>query len=1010
VIRIATGLVCGNRLSLFCFVTALTCCLGAMASAADAPPPPPKSEKEPRIEAVVPGGRAKLEKGEWDAVIAETTVILNGDAENVIALLMRGTALNGKGDYDAAIKDLTKASSKPSSDLTTRDIRADAYSNLSVSYYRKDKFLPAIDNAWFALLEKGDHFEAHNNRALAYIGRGQYDKAIGSADAAIRAKEDFAEGFSTRGLAYFYKNNFDQALKDQSKAIELQSKLAVAYQRRAAASAAKGELPKALEDLDKAITAKPDFADAICDRACLYGMARNLPKMVSELDGLIKSNPSYARAYYHRAMLNVDQKKYDLAMDDLDQAIKLKDNFAAAYCLRGYAQTNRKNLDDAVADFTKAIESDSRLVNAYKGRAAAYQKLKKIKEAKADQDKVAELQPPPPPKPAANAKKSEDPTPRFTVSSKEVSPTKLKEALKSAAEIDKQVQANYKKFDITPLPKTPDEQFLRRVYLDVTGTIPSYQNVKKFRNNNSANKRAELIDELLNSPAYAGNFFNYWADVLRYTDNLNGNVRGEPYRQWIKQSLAENKPWDKMVYEMLTASGRVWENPATGYFQRDPNMPLDVMNNTVRIFLGTRIGCAQCHNHPFDRWTQKEFYEMAAFTFGTQQSTHGGDKRFWNSNPHERLQADFAEIEQEEEDRRNNYYRFDRMIGVNLQIVNDQVDRKIQLPANYAYDNAKPNETVAPRTLFGPQVSLKPGETPRQGFARWCTASDNPRFAKVIANRLWKQVFGVGQIEPVDDMMDDTVAENPALMDHLEAEMKRLNFDMKEYLRILLNTETYQRQACVDEMPLGAPYHFPGPMLRRMSAEQVWDSFLTLSVVDPDEFRELPAKVRTDVIGFNLDTVSAKKVLDAESKGSEIDYGVNSKRQQKYTYKGILLARASELPSPVPANHFLRSFGQSDRELISASSSTGSVPQVLFMFNGPITHMLLEKNSTIYINVVKQKNVNDATKVIFETILTREPDADELALAVEEVKRNGPAGFGNVIWSLVNTREFLFIQ
>jgi hypothetical protein len=124
----------------------------------------------------------------------------------------------------------------------------------------------------------------------------------------------------------------------------------------------------------------------------------------------------------------------------------------------------------------------------------------------------------------------------------------------------------------------------------------------------------------------------------------------------------------------------------------------------------------------------------------------------------------------------------------------------------------------------------------------------------------------------------------------------------------------------------------------------------------------------------------------------------------------VLLARASELPSPVPASHFLRMFGQSDRELISASSTMGSVPQVLFMFNGPISHMLLESNSTIYNTVMKKKSINDGIRSIFLTILNREPDTEELALAVKEVTDNGAPGYGNVIWSLVNTREFLFIQ
>ncbi len=609
-------------------------------------------------------------------------------------------------------------------------------------------------------------------------------------------------------------------------------------------------------------------------------------------------------------------------------------------------------------------------------------------------------------------KKKEEPLPpRFMVKSKPVSSVKQASAIRSAEEIDKLVEANYKKYNVKPNPMTTDAQFLRRIYLDITGTIPTYRETKYFLASRHPDKRKQLIDRLLNSDGYASHYFNYWADVFRYTDRLNNNVDGAPYRQWIKQSLAENKPWDKMVSEMITAEGLIWENPATGYMQRDSGMPLDNMNNTVRIFLGTRIGCAQCHDHPFDRWKQKEFYEMAAFTFGTLTRASGRDKRFYTGeDPNRRLRKEYQELDQDEKDRRRKQGRFNRMIRVNMMVVNDQTNRKIRLPHDYAYTDAKPKSVVEPKTIFGESVVVRKGETPREAFSRWMVSKNNPRFAKTIANRLWKQAFGRGQIEPVDDMMDDTVAENPELMKYLESEMKRLNFDMKEYLRILFNTKTYQRQASTEDVPLSEYYHFPGPVLRRMTAEQAWDSFLTLAVVKPEEYRELPSEMETEIISVDLNNASAQEVLDAdEKKRAEIDR-TRYKREKKYKYKGQLLARASELPSPVSPSHFLRTFGQSDRELISASSDTGSVPQVLFMFNGPVTHMMLEKGSTIYNNVIETRSIKEGVEVIFMTILNRYPDRDELKLATEEIETNGAAGYGNVIWALVNTREFLFIQ
>lgn len=945
---------------------------------------------------------AQIENSKWDAALQLADQAIKADAKNAGARVARGMALNGKGQYDAAIKEFDWVTEQGGRDDAILDNRAAAYAERSLSLYQKGEYLEAINSAYFSTLERGTYVPAHNARARAYIAREQFDKAIGSANRAIRYDDKSAEGYAHRGYAYAGKGNSGQALKDLDKAIELDANLAVAYQRRGAVHASKGDVAKADADLNKALSLKPNDIDALCDRAYVFGLKRDMTKAMADLDQAVKLRPNYHKPHLLRGQALLAQGKFDSSIASLNQAIKLNPKHSAAYCYRGYAQQAKKKYSQAEKDFTQAIELNPAFSLAYTGRSQAYKKLGKHREARLDLNKVKEIAEP---KKKAEPKEAE----RFTVQSKEVDPNRLVEALTGAKRIDQMVAANYEKHGVKPNPKTTDAQFLRRIYLDITGAIPSYQATRRFLTSTDPNKRQELIDKLLSSDGYASHFFNYWADTLRYTDSLNNNVRGEHYRQWIKQSLAENKPWDEMVHEMISAEGLIWENPATGYLQRDANMPLDNMNNTVRIFLGTRIGCAQCHDHPFDRWTQKEFYQMAAFTYGTLTRTGGGDTRYWKDNPNSRLQEQYEEIEQEEEDRRRNSYRFRRLIGYNMQIVNDQVGRKIRLPKDYQYDNAKPNEVILPKTLFGQPVKYDPKKPPRHGFAKWLTSKDNPRFAKTIANRLWKRAFGVGQIEPVDDMMDGTVAENPELMAFLESEMKRLDFDMKQYLRMIFNSETYQREASSHEVHPGEPYHFPGPILRRMSAEQIWDSFLVLAVVDPDEYREPPATVNTSITGVDLNSITAPELLDAMKDNQDMD---RSKRtwQRKYQYKGALLARASELPSPMPANHFLRIFGQSNRELISASSKSGSVPQVLFMFNGPISHMMLEANSTMYNNVTRTRSATAGVKVVFMTILNREPDAEEQELAINEIKENGPPGYGNVIWSLVNTREFLFIQ
>lgn len=980
-------------------------------------PPATEEKKDPKIlqiEALADRAKQAIAVGQFDQALAVCDEAQKVDENSVLAITMRGRVFSARREFDKAIETFDAALAKPVPNPDIRAYRSQAYAAKSHALYEQGKYLPAIDSAYLGTLEKYDNVECHLNRIQAYVARREWDKAINSCNRVIGLDAKSAEAYCQRGFAYGNKENFDQDIADQTKALELNPKFALAFQRRAAAQMAKKKMPEAVKDLEQALLIQPNLAEALCDRAIFMAASRNPTQAEADLEAAIKSDPRCVRAYVLKSQQLIAKERFDDAIKLIEKAANENPGNDLIFAnVKGSALQGKKDFEGAAKEFSRVIELDSKNYVALQARAASYKKLGKDDLAKVDFAKSREYAP----KDEKEKKKEEkekekdkdkDAKPEmFIVQNKPVSTKAIAAVKQMAAEIDKLVLANYQKHNVKPNPKTTDEEFLRRLYLDVTGSIPAYRDTVKFLNSKDPDKRSKLIDELLSGEGYVSHFYNYWADVLRYKDSLSSDVRGEPYRQWIKQSLAENKPWNKMVYEMLTAEGLIWENPATGYFQRDPGMPLDVMNNTIRIFLGTRIGCAQCHDHPFDRWTQREFYEMAAFTYGTHNGTSGADKRYWESDPNSRLREEYAAIVQEEEDRRNNSYRFDRMINVNMRIVNDQ-ERKITLPKDYQYKNGKPEEVIPPKALFGKDADLHEGEPPRKAFARWVVAKENPRFARTLANRLWKQVFGAGQIEPVDDMKDDTKAENPALMDHLEATVKRIDFNMKEYLRILLHTEVYQRQSSSLDIAGSDFYRFPGPALRRMTAEQAWDSFITLAV-DEVEYREPPATMRTQYLDVDLTKMTAAEILEAEQKAAQID-GQIGQTQAKYRYLNELLARASELPQPLPPNHFLRVFGQSDRELISASSTTGSVPQILFMFNGPVTHMLLEKNSTIYNNIAKKSSVPEGIRTIFLTVLCRSPEPYEMEAGVAEVKDKGAAGYGNVVWSLVNTREFLFVQ
>ncbi|MCA9132172.1 MAG: DUF1549 domain-containing protein [Planctomycetales bacterium] len=581
------------------------------------------------------------------------------------------------------------------------------------------------------------------------------------------------------------------------------------------------------------------------------------------------------------------------------------------------------------------------------------------------------------------------------------------ECRQAAAKIDALVEAKLAEQGLEPNPDADDYTFVRRVFLDITGSIPTLQHTNAYASSKQSRKQEELVDLLLGSYGYVSHMYNYWASILRITDRQR-NILAYSYRDWVKEQLRINRPYDEWVYEMLTAEGKLWENPAVGYTLRDEGMPLVHVDNTVRVFLGTQIGCAQCHDHPFDHWTQKQFYQLAAFTNGTRTRDGGGSMAFQNGNPVTRLTTELKKIDP---DKRLSG-SMNVLLQANLHRVSFDEKRPLKLPADYRYDDGKPNEVVAPNVLWGSIPDDDPSLSPREQYAKWLTSADNPRFAKTLANRLWKKVMGVGLIEPVDDFMDDSPCQNPQLLELLSEELIRLKFDQKEFLRLLLYTKTYQR-GCSDFDPSEAEfYHFPGPCLRRMTAEQVWDSILTIAVYNPFSFRLPDTSQFAQVVDLDLGQVTLSEV---EARSTQFDASVGpsgrSNTMNVAAYRRQVLARASELPSPLPADHFLRQFGQCDRETIEGDSTAPTVPQILTMFNGPFTHMMLEQGSVIHDNLSRATSARDAMNVMFLSILNRPPTSRDRDIAMREMSRGDTVmGYGNLVWALINTREFLFVQ
>ena len=420
------------------------------------------------------------------------------------------------------------------------------------------------------------------------------------------------------------------------------------------------------------------------------------------------------------------------------------------------------------------------------------------------------------------------------------------EVLNKARKIDQLLQANMAKAGHYYKPRVGDDILMRRTYLDVIGRIPTWKEAKDFILSPRSDKHYRLIEKLLESDGYTSATFNYWADILRAVSRVDGGGSGEPYIHWLKNAMAENMPYDKFVQKMLSSNGSPYEegNGAVGYYLRDPGMPLDNMANTIQVFLGTRIGCAQCHDHPFDRWTQMDFYKLAAFTGGVNTRSRG-DKKIGMIN----------KLAKKEE--KNVQQQVRRIVREMSYGVSGSGTGMIKLPESYAYTDAKPNQLVTASVPFGnqpripelaaknkvpePVISKKkknnsrvPEINSREHFAEWVASPVNDRFNITIANRMWKKVMGLGLIEPVDDINDKTKASNPELMDFLVQLMKDCRYDLKLFQKVILNTRAYQSEALERALKPNEEYFYQAPIVSRLRSEQIWDSLVTLVVPDVD--------------------------------------------------------------------------------------------------------------------------------------------------------------------------------
>ena len=608
---------------------------------------------------------------------------------------------------------------------------------------------------------------------------------------------------------------------------------------------------------------------------------------------------------------------------------------------------------------------------------------------------------------------------------------KSPEALKKAAfNVDKFVAEIFRKKKLGVPGVVDDPTFLRRSFLVAAGRIPTLEEASSFLEIDDPDKREMLTGYLLQSDGYRSHMQNYVFDLLRAKDDVdNAGSYAPPYMRFIQESVAENMPWDEFANKLISASGIAWEkgNGAVGYYIRDKGMPLDNLSITMQVFTGERLECAQCHDSPTNKWERMDFYELAAFTHGQKEINEG----VWNKAVREANDPDF----QRSDLGKVVYWLRDNIHYGTLQ---GQGDGRIPLPSDYQYKDGDPGEIVGGKTQFGKRIRTsdrRDSGKSRVEFADWMT-KENPNFTYIAVNRMWDRVMGSPLTSPVDEFVEPDKTVSPGLVRYLTGLMVDLDYDLKAFQNVLLLTKTFQFEANPEAFEVGVPQAFNGRQLERMSAEQMWDSLVTLVADEPDK---LAKRKFSDHIYYNNKPVLvgemtmadlARKVMSIEDPTEYLQYaesllarfnqggGSSSKNSDMMMMAAKSrpgpatgVARASELEAPAPVGHFLREFGQSDRELIGASTIEANMAQILEIMNGHVERMVVSnKEASVYDALEKGTTEADKTRYIYYAILSRPPSDAEMNMLMRDVIDGSRESYQNLVSALIATHEFMFIQ
>lgn len=362
--------------------------------------------------------------------------------------------------------------------------------------------------------------------------------------------------------------------------------------------------------------------------------------------------------------------------------------------------------------------------------------------------------------------------------------------------VDEHMLRKWKKLGIAPSPVANDEIFMRRAFLDATGTLPTPDEIRAFLADKSADKRDKLVDTILDRQEYADYWANIWGDLLRNKREGDEQKRGTfAFAGWIRNAFSQNMPYDKFVREILTAQGEVGDNPPVNWYRHVRNQ-IHLVNDTSQLFLGTRISCANCHNHPYEKMSQDDYWGFAAF---------------------------FARIGKKQGD-----------------VPADQV---IFVQKGGETRNPRSSKVMKPKGLMGAEFEVPRGEDPRVKLVDWMAAPENPYFARALANRMTGAILGTGLVNSVDDMRATNPPSNPELLDALAKDFVDSKFNIKHLIKTLMKSQTYALSSEPTQYNASDRQNYSRYRSRRMSAEVMLDSICSVTGVQ-EKFGGMPLGTR----------------------------------------------------------------------------------------------------------------------------------------------------------------------